>query len=75
MGDRGTDGTVGAGSRWPRAVPKRRRTARPARSLAVHGMVTLGLEQKLIAVPVEALRAEIALIAQVRAMVLALRGG
>jgi AcrR family transcriptional regulator len=40
-----------------------------ARSLfsAVHGMVTLGLEQKLIAVPVEALRAEIALI--VRAMV------
>jgi AcrR family transcriptional regulator len=40
-----------------------------ARSLfsAVHGMVTLGLEQKLIAVPVEALRAEIATI--VRAMV------
>jgi AcrR family transcriptional regulator len=40
-----------------------------ARSLfsAVHGMVTLGLEQKLIAVPVEALRAEIAII--VRAMV------
>jgi len=40
-----------------------------ARSLfsAVHGMVTLGLEQKLIAVPVAALRAEIALI--VRAMV------
>ena len=40
-----------------------------ARSLfsAVHGMVTLGLEQKLIAVPVGALRAEIALI--VRAMV------
>jgi AcrR family transcriptional regulator len=35
-----------------------------ARSLfsAVHGMVTLGLEQKLIAVPVEALRAEIAII-------------
>src|SRR5260221_7148918 len=33
-----------------------------ARSLfsAVHGMVLLGLEQKLIAVPVEALRAEIA---------------
>ena len=40
-----------------------------ARSLfsAVHGMVTLGLEQKLIAVPVDALRAEIAQI--VRAMV------
>jgi AcrR family transcriptional regulator len=39
-----------------------------ARSLfsAVHGMVALGLEQKLIAVPVDALRAEIALI--VRAM-------
>jgi AcrR family transcriptional regulator len=35
-----------------------------ARSLfsAVHGMVLLGLEQKLIAVPVEALRAEIAVI-------------
>ncbi len=34
-----------------------------ARSLfsAVHGMVTLGLEQKLIAVPVEALRTEIAI--------------
>ena len=40
-----------------------------ARSLfsAVHGMVLLGLEQKLIAVPVDALRAEIATI--VRAMV------
>ena len=40
-----------------------------ARSLfsAVHGMVTLGLEQKLIAVPVDALREEIAVI--VRAMV------
>ena len=40
-----------------------------ARSLfsAVHGMVLLGLEQKLIAVPVAALRAEIAVI--VRAMV------
>ncbi|MCA6115736.1 TetR/AcrR family transcriptional regulator [Bradyrhizobium sp. WSM 1738] len=40
-----------------------------ARSLfsAVHGMVLLGLEQKLIAVPVEALREEIAAI--VRAMV------
>ena len=40
-----------------------------ARSLfsAVHGMVLLGLEQKLIAVPVEALRAEIAVM--VRAMV------
>ncbi len=40
-----------------------------ARSLfsAVHGMVLLGLEQKLIAVPLEALRAEIAAI--VRAMV------
>jgi len=40
-----------------------------ARSLfsAVHGMVLLGLEHKLIAVPVEALRAEIAVI--VRAMV------
>ena len=40
-----------------------------ARSLfsAVHGMVALGLEQKLIAVPVDALRREIATI--VRAMV------
>ena len=40
-----------------------------ARSLfsAVHGMVLLGLEQKLIAVPIDALRAEIATI--VRAMV------
>jgi AcrR family transcriptional regulator len=40
-----------------------------ARSLfsAVHGMVTLGLEQKLIAVPVDALRQEIAIM--VRAMV------
>jgi AcrR family transcriptional regulator len=40
-----------------------------ARSLfsAVHGMVLLGLEQKLIAVPIEALRAEIATI--VRAMI------
>jgi AcrR family transcriptional regulator len=40
-----------------------------ARSLfsAVHGMVALGLEQKLIAVPIDALRAEIATI--VRAMV------
>jgi AcrR family transcriptional regulator len=46
-----------------------------ARSLfsAVHGMVTLGLEQKLIAVPVEALRAEIATI--VRAMVRGLEQG
>ncbi|HMJ43238.1 MAG TPA: TetR-like C-terminal domain-containing protein [Pseudolabrys sp.] len=44
-----------------------------ARSLfsAVHGMVALGLEQKLIAVPVDALRAEIALI--VRAMVRGLK--
>lgn len=40
-----------------------------ARSLfsAVHGMVMLGLEQKLIAVPIDALRNEIAII--VRAMV------
>lgn len=40
-----------------------------ARSLfsAVHGMVALGLEQKLIAVPVAALRAEIGTI--VRAMI------
>jgi AcrR family transcriptional regulator len=40
-----------------------------ARSLfsAVHGMVALGLEQKLIAVPIEALRSEIATV--VRAMV------
>jgi AcrR family transcriptional regulator len=40
-----------------------------ARSLfsAVHGMVALGLERKLIAVPIEALRSEIATI--VRAMV------
>jgi AcrR family transcriptional regulator len=40
-----------------------------ARSLfsAVHGMVLLGLEQKLIAVPIDALRAEIAIM--VRAMV------
>ena len=45
-----------------------------ARSLfsAVHGMVLLGLEQKLIAVPVAALRAEIAVI--VRAMVEGLVG-
>ena len=47
-----------------------------ARSLfsAVHGMVLLGLEQKLIAVPTDALRAEIAVI--VRAMIdgLAVRG-
>ena len=45
-----------------------------ARSMfsAVHGMVTLGLEQKLIALPVEALRAEIAII--VRAMVRGLAG-
>ena len=45
-----------------------------ARSLfsAVHGMVLLGLEQKLIAVPVEALRAEIASV--VRAMVDGLTG-
>ena len=40
-----------------------------ARSLfsAVHGMVALGLEHKLIAVPIEALRSEVATI--VRAMV------
>ena len=40
-----------------------------ARSMfsAVHGMVTLGLEQKLVAVPIDALRNEIAII--VRAMV------
>ncbi|WP_454632410.1 TetR/AcrR family transcriptional regulator [Bradyrhizobium cenepequi] len=40
-----------------------------ARSLfsAVHGMVALGLEQKLIAVPIDALRSEVATI--VRAMV------
>ena len=40
-----------------------------ARSLfsAAHGMVLLGLEQKLIAVPVEALRTEIAIM--VRAMI------
>ena len=40
-----------------------------ARSLfsAVHGMVALGLEQKLIAVPIEALRTEIATL--VRAMI------
>ena len=37
---------------------------------AVHGVVTLGLEQKLIAVPIDALRAEIATI--VRAMVVGL---
>jgi AcrR family transcriptional regulator len=45
-----------------------------ARSLfsAVHGMVLLGLEQKLIAVPIDALRAEIATI--VRAMVKGLAG-
>ena len=45
-----------------------------ARSLfsAVHGMVLLGLEQKLIAVPIEALRREIAAI--VRAMVEGLAG-
>jgi AcrR family transcriptional regulator len=40
-----------------------------ARSLfsAVHGMVTLGLEQKLVAVPIEALRSEIA--TMVKAMI------
>ncbi len=40
-----------------------------ARSLfsAVHGMVALGLEQKLIAVPLDALRSEIATL--VRAMI------
>ena len=45
-----------------------------ARSLfsAVHGMVLLGLEQKLIAVPIEALRREIAAI--VKAMVEGLAG-
>ena len=45
-----------------------------ARSLfsAVHGMVLLGLEQKLIAVPIDALRQEIATI--VRAMVDGLTG-
>jgi len=45
-----------------------------ARSLfsAVHGMVLLGLEQKLIAVPVDALRQEIATI--VRAMIDGLTG-
>jgi AcrR family transcriptional regulator len=45
-----------------------------ARSLfsAVHGMVLLGLEQKLIAVPVAALRAEIAVV--VRAVVKGLTG-
>src|ERR1700738_566321 len=44
-----------------------------ARSLfsAVHGMVALGLEQKLIAVPVDALRGEIAVI--VRAMIRGLK--
>ena|ERR1700736_3419248 len=43
-----------------------------ARSLfsAVHGIVALGLEQKLIAVPIEALRSEVATI--VRAMVVGL---
>jgi hypothetical protein len=37
-----------------------------ARSLfsAVHGMVALGLEQKLIAVPIKALRSEIARLVQ-----------
>ena len=46
-----------------------------ARSLfsAVHGMVLLGLEHKLIAVPIEALRAEIAVI--VRAMVAGMVAG
>ena len=45
-----------------------------ARSLfsAAHGMVLLGLEQKLIAVPVDALRQEIASI--VRAMIDGLTG-
>jgi len=62
----------------PLAVLFPKRTANAlgvtARSLfsAVHGMVTLGLEQKLIAVPIVALRAEIALI--VRAMVRGLEG-
>jgi AcrR family transcriptional regulator len=49
-----------------RSTPQLSVTARSLFS-AVHGMVTLGLEQKLIAVPSEALRAEIAMI--VRAMV------
>jgi hypothetical protein len=37
-----------------------------ARSLfsAVHGIVALGLEQKLIAVPIDALRSEVATIVQ-----------
>ncbi|MCW5703479.1 MAG: TetR/AcrR family transcriptional regulator, partial [Bradyrhizobium sp.] len=41
-----------------------------ARSLfaAVHGMVSLGLEQKLIAVPVDALRDEIATIVKATIM-------
>jgi AcrR family transcriptional regulator len=49
-----------------RAVAELSVTARSLFS-AVHGMVLLGLEQKLIAVPIDALRAEIAAI--VRAMV------
>ena len=49
-----------------RSAQQRSVTARSLFS-AVHGMVTLGLEQKLIAVPIDALRNEIAMI--VRAMV------
>ena len=51
--------------------PQRRRPSsafwRAACSRPVHGMVALGLEQKLVAVPLDVLRREIALI--VRAMV------
>jgi hypothetical protein len=57
----------------PLAVLFPQRTAQrlgvTARSLfsAVHGMVALGLEQKLVAVPINALRTEIATL--VRAMI------
>src|SRR6266704_6045627 len=44
-----------------RSAQQRSVTARSLFS-AVHGMVTLGLEQKLIAVPIDALRNEIAMI-------------
>jgi Tetracyclin repressor-like, C-terminal domain len=48
-----------------------------ARSLfsAVHGIVALGLEHKLIAVPIEALRSEVAIIVRAMADGMAVRPG
>ena len=51
----------------PPVNASRRRTSASAVSVPMHGMVTLGLEQKLIAVPIDAPPAKIAMIA--RAMV------